>query len=227
MAPIQNNVTLSTVGLVKMMGYHLYVLLVFLCGSPTCLSLNEDSRPSEVGPPELQENSGTLYATCRMRPNSKLPTGMPKIYGHVMFKQESAGDKLSVAINLHGFPDPDGQQRAIHIHQYGDLSEGCTSTAGHYNPLSVHHPNHPGDFGNFLPSSGKIVHTLEADATLFGDLSVLGRSVVVHAKEDDLGRGGDAGSLLHGNAGERLACCVIGMARPKVWDQFQRKRRRQ
>ncbi|XP_076148668.1 extracellular superoxide dismutase [Cu-Zn] isoform X1 [Alosa pseudoharengus] len=216
--------TKPTVGLVRMVNLLQYLLL--LCGCHICLSVNDDSVPNEVGPPELNENSGTLYATCRMRPNYKLATGMPKIYGHVMFKQEHADDKIKVAINLHGFPTSDGQFRAIHIHQYGDLTEGCYSTAGHYDPVSVDHPRHPGDFGNFPPSNGKIVQTLDSDATLFGGLSVLGRSVVVHAKEDDLGRGGDAGSLLHGNAGERLACCVIGMARPKVWDRFQQKRRR-
>ena len=31
----------------------------------------------------------------------------------------------------------------------------------------------------------------------------------VHAKEDDLGLGRNAGSLLTGNAGYRLACCTI------------------
>ena len=29
------------------------------------------------------------------------------------------------------------------------------------------------------------------------------------AGQDDLGRGGDSGSLKTGNAGSRLACCVI------------------
>ena len=196
-----------------MANYYRYLLLMVLCGCHTCFS--DDSIQNEMGPLELTENNGTLYATCRMRPNSKLPTGMPKIYGQVMFKQAHAGGNLSVVINLHGFPAPDGQHRAIHIHQYGDLSEGCSSTGGHYNPLSVNHPDHPGDFGHFLPLNGKIRQTLDSDATLFGGPSVLGRSVVVRAKEDDLGLGGDAGSLLHGNAGERLACCVIGMASSK------------
>lgn len=31
----------------------------------------------------------------------------------------------------------------------------------------------------------------------------------LHAGEDDLGQGGDAGSLASGNAGPRLACCII------------------
>ena len=38
----------------------------------------------------------------------------------------------------------------------------------------------------------------------------MGRSVVVHAKEDDLGLGHDKGSLTTGNAGTRIGCGVIG-----------------
>ena len=34
-------------------------------------------------------------------------------------------------------------------------------------------------------------------------LYITGRSLVVHADKDDLGRGGDAGSLATGNAGAR------------------------
>jgi Cu-Zn family superoxide dismutase len=47
---------------------------------------------------------------------------------------------------------------------------------------------------------------------LIGATSVIGRSVVVHADVDDLGKGGHELSLTTGNAGARVACGVIGIA---------------
>jgi Cu-Zn family superoxide dismutase len=41
----------------------------------------------------------------------------------------------------------------------------------------------------------------------------LGRSCVIHAKEDDLGKGNDEQSKLTGNSGGRVACGVIGLSK--------------
>ncbi|XP_056327844.1 extracellular superoxide dismutase [Cu-Zn] [Danio aesculapii] len=160
-------------------------------------------------------NSDSLQAVCRMQPNTRLAPGMPRVYGHILFRQSGPKEKLSVTFRLYGLPVDSQQPRAMHIHEYGDLSRGCDSTGGHYNPLNVNHPQHPGDFGNFVPVNKKIRQSLDSPATLFGKLSILGRSVVIHEGKDDLGRGGNVGSLLNGNAGGRLACCVIGLGNPQ------------
>lgn len=44
---------------------------------------------------------------------------------------------------------------------------------------------------------------------LSGEQSVVGRACMVHALTDDLGLGGDDGSLATGNAGSRVACGVV------------------
>lgn len=203
------------------------LLLVLLAGCQQFVSADSGI----LAPPEVSQHNDTLYAVCKMRPSTSLPEGLPKVYGQVLFKQEYPQGKLKVLLRFNGFPkagNPD--PRAVHIHQYGDLNRGCDSTGGHYNPRGVHHPNHPGDFGNFEPQEGKINTMIESEATLFGGLSVIGRAVVVHEKVDDLGKGEAPGSLLHGNAGRRLGCCIIGISSPNLWNlhykQHDRRLRR-
>tara|TARA_E500000318_G_scaffold22508_1_gene22936 strand:- start:216 stop:500 length:285 start_codon:yes stop_codon:yes gene_type:complete len=88
---------------------------------------------------------------------------------------------------------------------------------GHYNPDGVDHGDiiegHVGDLGNITADdSGISQFTIEAKRVdLLGDRSIVGRGLVVHADEDDLGRGGDAESLKTGNAGDRLACGIISL----------------
>lgn len=44
---------------------------------------------------------------------------------------------------------------------------------------------------------------------LSGEYTVIGRSIMVHEDEDDLGKGGHELSLTTGNAGARIACGEI------------------
>ena len=43
------------------------------------------------------------------------------------------------------------------------------------------------------------------------DFSIVGRMFVIHKDEDDLGLGNNEESLKTGNAGERIACSIIGL----------------
>lgn len=95
-------------------------------------------------------------------------------------------------------------------------------TAGaHFNPTGKTHGGpkdenrHVGDLGNVEANSEGIA-TLNMEDHLimiYGAVNnVIGRAMVVHEREDDLGRGGDEESLKTGNAGGRLACGVIGVS---------------
>lgn len=120
-----------------------------------------------------------------------------------------AGNITGLSPGRHGF----------HVHQFGDTSGGCKSMAGHFNPFQLRHGSpysayrHVGDLGNIEAGSDGVAHVDITDShiSLNGLNTVIGRGLVLHEGEDDLGKGGNDGSLLTGNAGGRLACGVIGL----------------
>jgi len=147
------------------------------------------------------------------------------VKGSVSFHQCQPGVATTIDIKLSGFADR--RPKAIHIHTYGDLSRGCDSAEGHYNPGNRKHGNfalhgkdrHVGDMiNNLYPSSNGAVRVIYQDdlIDLYGKNSVIGRMVVIHAGEDDLGvkRDTDKGSATTGNAGGRIGCAVIGLSAP-------------
>lgn len=93
------------------------------------------------------------------------------------------------------------------------------STGGHYNPDKVNHGSrddsvrHVGDLGNVMADANGVVSTSYSDTviTLFGSRSIIGRAIVLHAAEDDLGKTDHPDSHKTGNAGGRVACGIIGV----------------
>ena len=72
----------------------------------------------------------------------------------------------------------------------------------HSSPESI--SRHVGDLGNILTPGGPeetVIDIKDSVASLHGQFSVVNRAIVVHAGEDDLGRGGNEESLKTGNAG--------------------------
>lgn len=121
-----------------------------------------------------------------------------------------SGEINGLADGLHGF----------HVHEFGDTTNGCISAGAHFNPHGKEHGGptdavrHAGDLGNVVAAAGKGAVNLEdSQISLNGPLSIVGRTLVVHADPDDLGKGGHELSKTTGNAGARVACGVIGLAK--------------
>ena len=74
---------------------------------------------------------------------------------------------------------------------------------------------HAGDLGNVQAGQDGVAKFDVSDSfiSLSGERSILGRTMVVHADVDDLGKGGHELSKTTGNAGGRLACGVIGICK--------------
>jgi superoxide dismutase, Cu-Zn family len=76
------------------------------------------------------------------------------------------------------------------------------------------HVRHVGDLGNVIAFDNGSVYTSYSDnvITLVGPRSIIGRAIVIHEGEDDLGRTEHQDSKKTGNAGGRAGCGVIGIA---------------
>lgn len=104
----------------------------------------------------------------------------------------------------------------IHIHENGDISNGCESLGAHYNPRKARHGSpddsadqrHVGDLGNIeANSTGRATFRFTDKLLTVGD--IIGRSVVVTENADDFGSGDNEQSKIDGNSGARLACGII------------------
>ena len=100
------------------------------------------------------------------------------------------GEILGLSPGKHGF----------HVHMTGDTGNNCKAAGGHFNPDMEEHSGprsfyrHAGDLGNILTVQGSpvtFVSLVDSGITLGdgGERDIAGRAVVVHAGEDDLGRG--------------------------------------
>lgn len=135
-----------------------------------------------------------------------------KVTGSVTFTK--AGDDLKVVADVTGLTPG---KHGFHVHEFGDCSAPDAASAGsHFNPAKHQHGDravtdrHIGDLGNLeADASGKAhLEWMDKMMKLGGADSILGLAVIVHEKEDDLK------SQPVGNAGGRLACGVIGVAKP-------------
>jgi superoxide dismutase, Cu-Zn family len=134
-----------------------------------------------------------------------------KVQGTVLFEKADKGIKITADISglapgKHGF----------HIHEFGDCSSADYTSAGpHFMlPGEMHgapgdNMSHNGDMGNLMADTSGKAHLewIDPNISFSGPNSILGRSVIVHKKEDDLK------TQPTGNSGARIACGTIGIAK--------------
>ena len=179
---------------------------------------------------ERDAGARTLRAECELGEAGKPcggRAGATGVRGHVLLTQRP--DTTLIQYEISGLsPGSHG----FHIHEKADFSNGCASAGPHYNPHGRNHggpddeERHMGDLGNVKAGAdgcakGELFSSL---VRLEGEYSVLGRSIMVHADPDDLGRGDNSQpgpppvngkcSLVTGNAGARVACGVIRLLPP-------------
>lgn len=134
--------------------------------------------------------------------------GGSTVRGFVLFTPLEHGveinaDITGLAPGKHGF----------HIHEFGDCSAADGGSAGpHFNPEGKPHgapgaaASHAGDYGNLEADANGhaalkyVSHRITLDQSATG---VLGRSVIVHEKADDMA------TQPTGAAGGRIGCGVI------------------
>lgn len=153
-------------------------------------------------------------------------TSKTGVCGMVSFTQTDAEtteieyEVTGLSPGLHGF----------HIHEKADFSNGCASAGPHYNPFKQTHGGpgsdirHVGDLGNIEANADGVAKGKMTDKyiKLFGEYTVVGRSMMIHADPDDLGEGPLEGwpekppppapaqhTKTTGNAGARIGCGVI------------------
>ena len=162
------------------------------------------------------KSSCSPYKYCN-KAVAVLAPNKDNITGEVYFIPSSKNKPgLTIEYNIKGMKNG---KHGFHIHEYGDLTDGCNSACSHFNPDNKNHgglddnERHAGDLGNIETKNKKTKGTLFCkDLSLEpqSKYNIIGRMIIIHEDEDDLGKGNNEESLKTGNAGKRIACGVIG-----------------
>jgi Cu-Zn family superoxide dismutase len=160
----------------------------------------------------LQSKSYIKEAVSVINTEYKSDNKIKTIEGTVVFTQKDYYVHITIDIkglsknHLHGF----------HIHESGDLREGCKSCCAHYNPHNTEHSGldggHAGDLGNIKTDKNGDCK-MSINTTKFIVDEILGRSIIIHEDKDDLGLGTFEDSKTTGHSGSRIACALIGISK--------------
>lgn len=183
----------------------LFFSILILLSFSSCKNNKTSSEEQPKTNHTIEQEAQTQNAIAVMNPKSG-----SNVTGKVEFRQE--GKKVVMNLTLEGFETNDGKH-AIHIHETGDCSaEDGTSAGGHWNPHGHDHGkwgtdnHHLGDITNLTISENGTTNfsmITEKWTLLEGENNIIGKSIIVHAQEDDFT------TQPTGAAGTRIACGVI------------------
>jgi Cu-Zn family superoxide dismutase len=151
------------------------------------------------------------FSAAAQTASAQLKDKSGKDVGSVQFTQSQAGVLLK--LDVKGLPSG---EHAFHIHAVGKCEPPFESAGGHFNPDNQKHGimagrGHAGDMPNiYVPTSGQLtIEILNTAITLEKGkpnsvFDADGSAVVIHGGVDDYK------TDPAGNAGERIACGVIG-----------------
>ena len=171
-----------------------------------CSSEPKSMYDAGANTPRMMDDAAVTKAVATVGP-SKSATTQPtnsNVTGTVTFTL--AGDHLTFVADIDGLAP--GTKHGFHIHEKGDLSDpDLKSAGGHFNPTKEHHGgptsehHHAGDLGNLEADANGHAHLAGTvmHVSFSGDTSIVGRSVIIHAKPDD------EKSDPAGNSGARIA----------------------
>ncbi len=136
-------------------------------------------------------------------------------------------------IHIHEYGDLSESSTDLLIKNTKELKDSdkkscCQNVCNHYNPTNAKHGSsllhghdcHAGDLCNNIIATAKgafLIFQYSGESKRFEIGDILGRSIVLHENTDDLGRYRDQdpnGSGKTGNAGNKIACAVIGRMKP-------------
>jgi len=115
------------------------------------------------------------------------------ISGTIIFNQQTPNHPMCIQFDLKGFEAL--STHAIHIHEFGDTSQGCLSLGGHFNPTKRAHSHyelgHAGDLFNNFETNDKgefrFIFKTNKLSLFQNSKCILGRSIVIHKFIDDYG----------------------------------------
>ncbi|EGG16639.1 superoxide dismutase [Cavenderia fasciculata] len=185
----------------------LFVLYNFSSSSSPPPTTIVTTSSSSSTPTSNNQDKMSLKAVCVLQGEA--------VKGVVRFTQDGKDAPVSVEYEVTGLKEGD---HGFHVHQFGDTTNGCLSAGPHFNPHKKNHgaptddERHVGDLGNIKAGADGVAKGTITDKiiSLFGEHSIIGRTMIVHADVDDLGKGGHKDSLVTGNAGSRVSCGLIG-----------------